>query len=73
MRRSRKKHSVTAVMQFLELSKTGSSVLFEIACNGERLGTLEVGRGSLIWKGKNRKKAKRLGWTRFARHMETLY
>lgn len=71
--RRRRKHSVKAWMQVAELTKTGSAIWFEVTSGGQRLGRMRIGRGSLEWKGKSRKKAKRLSWSRFAQHMEKLY
>ena len=73
MKRKRRKHSVKVWMQVAELTKTGSAISFEVTSRGTKLGTVRVGRGSIEWKGKNRKVAKRLSWSRFAEHMEQLY
>lgn len=73
MAKKRRTHSVKAWMQVAELTKTGSAIWFEIAASGTKLGTIRIGRGSIEWKGKNRKVAKRLSWSRLAEHMEQLY
>ena len=71
--KKRRKHAVRAWMQVADLTKTGSAIWFEISSRGQKLGSMRVGRGSIEWKGKNRKVEKRLSWSRFAQHMEKLY
>ena len=38
----------------------------------EKIGQLEVGRGSLYWNGRNRKSRERVDWSRFADMMDEL-
>jgi hypothetical protein len=68
-KRTRKKYTVRANMQVLELSKAGSSIDFEIFASKEKIGTIILGQGSLRWFGKNRKVGKIIPWTRFAEIM----
>jgi len=72
MRKKRvdKKHTVSARMQVLELTKAGSSMELDIFANKEKLGTIIIGRGSLTWFGKNRRKFKTFSWTKFAEIMD---
>ena len=65
-----RKHTVRARMQVLELTKSGSSMDFEIFANSEKLGTIIIGRGSLTWYGKSRKTGKVFSWTEFAKLMD---
>jgi hypothetical protein len=65
-KRQRVKHTVSANMQVLELTKSGSSIKFEIFADEEKLGTMVIGRGSITWYGRNRKRGKRLSWSQFA-------
>jgi hypothetical protein len=44
-----KKHSVSANLHVKELTKAGSSIELEIFASKEKIGTLEIGRGSLFW------------------------
>jgi hypothetical protein len=44
----------------------------EIYCREEKLGELQVGRGSLYWWGAHRQKEKRVSWGRFAQMMDEL-
>jgi hypothetical protein len=67
---TRKKHSVKAQVQILDLTRAGSSMDFEIFADGEKLGTLSIGQGSINWK-KGRKQiwGKPISWTEFAEMM----
>ncbi len=69
-KRTLKKHTVKANMQVLELTKAGSSIDFEIFANKEKIGTIIIGRGSITWRGKDRRYSKRLSWSRFAELMD---
>jgi hypothetical protein len=71
-KRSRRKHSVKASFRVTELSKAGSSIELEIYASKEKIGTLEIGRGSLFWYGRSRHKSKRIAWSRFAEMMDDL-
>jgi hypothetical protein len=65
-------HVVRAELKVHELSKAGTSILLEILERGEKIGELEIGRGSLFWRGGRRQTRKRLGWARFAELMDSL-
>ena len=67
-----RKHSVRASIQVQELSKAGTSIEFEIYASGEKIGTIIIGRGSLIWRGGRRQSDKKISWTRFAELMDEL-
>lgn len=67
--KSGRKHSVRCVVQVPELTKAGSSVKFEVSANGERIGTIVIGRGSLTWFGGKRKTGTEFSWTEFAELM----
>lgn len=67
-----RKHEVRAVLSVVELTKAGTSLDLEIYADGERLGSLEIGRGSLKWRGGRRQRGKRISWTQFANHMDDL-
>jgi hypothetical protein len=69
---SKKVHAVTATINNFELTKAGSSTTLEIKANGKKLGTLEIGRGSLFWYGPGRSTKKRINWTKFADRMNVL-
>lgn len=71
-RRSRHKHEVKAVLSNFDLAKAGSSLNLKIYANEEKIGELEVGRGSLYWYGRARHKRKRINWSRFAEMMDAL-
>ncbi len=70
--RSIRKHVVKGELANFELAKAKSSLNLEIFANDEKIGELEIGRGSLFWYGRNRHKSKRLNWSRFAEMMDVL-
>ena len=67
-----RKHQVKAKLANFELAKARSSLNLEIYLNEEKIGELEIGRGSLFWYGRNRHKSKRLSWSRFVKMMDEL-
>lgn len=68
----RRKHSVKATVQILDLTKAGSSMSFEIYANAEKIGEIKLGRGSLTWFGKNRRNGYEISWSKFAKMMDDL-
>jgi hypothetical protein len=68
-----KKHSVKVSLQVLDLSKAGSAIELEIYCEGEKLGTMEIGHGSFGWKPASKKSFKRTDWSRFAETMASYW
>ena len=71
-RRQTRKHEVKAHLKNFDLAKAGSSLNLQIYALDEKIGELEVGRGSLFWYGRNRHKSKRINWSRFAEMMDRL-
>ncbi|HLA09845.1 MAG TPA: hypothetical protein VJ023_04455 [Pyrinomonadaceae bacterium] len=71
-KRARKRHSVKAYLQVMELARAGSSLNLEIFEAKLKIGTLVIGRGSLYWYGRNRRLRKRIDWSRFAEMMDEL-
>jgi hypothetical protein len=67
---SKRKHSVKATVQILDLTKAGSSMSLEIFANDEKLGEIKLGRGSITWFGKNRRLGYELTWSKFAKMMD---
>ena len=67
-----RKHEVKADLANFELAKARSSLTLQIYANKEKIGTLEVGRGSLYWQGGKRQRSERLDWSRFADMMDEL-
>ncbi len=67
-----RRHVVKAQLANFELVKAGSSLRLQIFSNDEKIGQLEVGRGSLYWYGRNRKSRERVDWSRFADMMDEL-
>ena len=56
----------------LELVKAKSSLSLEIFANEEKLGELEIGRGSLYWKGRHKQRTMRIDRSEFSDMMDTL-
>ena len=65
-------HTVRAALHVPGLSKAGSSLTLLIYAHMEKIGEIELGRGSLFWRGGKRQKRKRIGWSRFAEMMDDL-
>jgi hypothetical protein len=65
-------HAVRGILKVHELSKAGTSLNLEILERGEKIGELEIGRGSLFWRGGKRHGRKRIRWARFAELMDKL-
>ena len=71
-RPSHRVHEVRARLGVEELAKAGSALNLEVFRSGEKLGELEIGRGSLFWTGRLRHKSKRIRWPDFADMMNKL-
>jgi hypothetical protein len=67
-----RKHEVKADLANFELAKARSSLTLQIYANKEKIGELEIGRGSLYWQGRKKQRSKRLDWSRFAEMMDEL-
>jgi hypothetical protein len=67
-----RKHEVRAQLTNVELVRAKSALALEIFSRKEKLGELEIGRGSMYWTGANRQRSKRINWTRFAAMMDSL-
>jgi hypothetical protein len=63
---------VKASLSNFDLAKARSSLNLQIYAAEEKIGELEVGRGSLYWYGRSRHKSKRINWTKFAEMMDQL-
>lgn len=67
-----RKHEVRAELTNVELVKAKSSLKLEVFASKEKLGEMQIGRGSIYWWGANRKTNKRINWTKFAEMMDEL-
>jgi len=67
-----KRFKVRAELDNFELAKAKSALTLQIYSRGEKVGELQVGRGSLYWSGARRQKEKRIGWGKFAEMMDLL-
>lgn len=70
--RQPRKHEVKADLANFELAKARSSLNLQIYAAREKIGELEIGRGSLYWYGRSRQKSKRIDWSKFAQMMDRL-
>jgi hypothetical protein len=70
--RKPRKHEVKADLANFELAKARSSLNLQIYADREKIGELEIGRGSLYWYGRRKQKSKRIDWSRFAQMMDRL-
>jgi len=71
-KRARRVHEVRAELYNCELVKAGSSLSLAIFAEGEKLGAMEIGRGSLFWYGRKKQKGTRIDWSEFAEMMDEL-
>lgn len=74
MKRKRgvRRHTVKAAVDNIDLTKAGSSIRLEIHAAGDKIGTVEIGFGSLRWYGRFKQKPKRIPWSKLADWMEEL-
>jgi len=70
--KTRRKYQVNAELSNFQLAKVKSALTLRIYARGEKVGELEVGRGSLVWRGKDRQRFKRVSWGRFTDLMNDL-
>jgi hypothetical protein len=66
-----RKHSVRCRVEVPELTKAGTAVEFEIHADGEKIGTIILGRGSITWYGGKRKTGMEITWSKFAELMDS--
>jgi hypothetical protein len=62
---TRRKHIFRCMVQVPELTKSGTSVLFEVHAEREKIGTIVLGRGSITWFGGKRQNGTRITWSKF--------
>jgi hypothetical protein len=68
----KRKYVVYAALDNFQLAKAKSALTLLIYRRGEKAGQLLIGRGSLYWRGGDRKSEKRIAWGRFAETMDEL-
>ncbi len=71
-KRAKRRHEVRASLSNLVLAKAKSALTLNVYSQGQKVGELQVGRGSLYWWGKHKQKSKRIDWTRFTDVMNRL-
>ena len=62
-----------ARLQVEELAKAGSALYLDIFADEEKIGTIEIGRGSFIWWGGKRKKRRKISWSNFAELLDRYF
>jgi len=62
------KHGVQFTVPRRDLGR--ADVLFDVNINGEKLGTLGVSKGSLVWYPKNNSYGHKVSWAEFDRIMQ---
>lgn len=67
-----RKYEVRAELANFQLAKAKSALTLQIYSRGQKVGELQVGRGSLYWWGKYRHTPKRVSWGRFTEMMNRL-
>jgi hypothetical protein len=67
-----RRYEVRAELENFTLAKAKSALTLEIYAKKEKLGELQIGRGSLYWWSAHKQQAKRVGWSRFAAKMNEL-
>ena len=60
-------HGVQFTVPKRDLGK--ADVLFDVKINGEKLGTLGVSKGSLVWYPKNNSYGHKISWSEFDKTM----
>jgi hypothetical protein len=65
-------YEVKAEIHNATLAKAKSALTLQIYRRDEKLGEIQIGRGSLFWAGARRQSAKRIHWGRFAEMMDRL-
>jgi len=71
-KKSTRKHTVKASVSNIDLTRAGSSILLDVFAEKEKIGTVELGRGSIRWYGKNKQKPTPISWSRFSAWMDTI-
>jgi hypothetical protein len=69
---AKRKFEVKAEVANFTLAKAKSALKLAIYDRDEKLGQLEIGRGSLYWTGARRQIEKRLNWGRVAQMLDEL-
>ena len=69
-RKAKRKHQVDVTLKAFGITKAGTSLDLEIFSEGEKIGHLTIGRGSIRWRGGKRKTAKSFRWEEFAEWMD---
>jgi hypothetical protein len=69
-KRVRRRHTVRAAVDNIDLTKAGTSIKLEVYAAKEKIGTVELGRGTIRWYGRYKQKPTTISWTKFAEWMD---
>ena len=69
-KRVRRAHRVTGSIDNLDLTKASTALTLKLEHKGEKIGELTIGRGSVTWNGRNRKKGVSWSWSQFAAFLD---
>jgi hypothetical protein len=67
-----RKHTVKAAVSNIDLTKAGTSISLEVYSANEKIGTVELGRGTIRWRGRHKQTPTTFSWTKFAAWMDSL-
>lgn len=71
-KRTNRKYEVRAEVSNFTLAKAKSALTLQVYSRGEKVGEIEIGRGSLYWWGKHKQTSKRIAWGKFTDMMNQL-
>ena len=71
-KRVSRRHEVKAELSNFSLAKAKSALTLQVYAEGEKVGELQIGRGSLYWWGRYKQIHKRVSWSRFTKMMNEL-
>jgi len=71
-RKSTRKHEVKAELSNFTLAKAKSALTLHIYAQKEKVGEIQIGRGSLYWWGRSKQTYQRVSWPTFTKMMNEL-
>lgn len=66
-KRAGRRFVAEAAITNLDLTRAKSSIRIKVFDRGAKLGEVEIGRGSMMWFGSNRKTGTRIRWPNVAK------
>lgn len=71
-KKATRKHEVKAELSNFTLAKAKSALTLHIYAQNEKVGEIQLGRGSLYWWGRSKQTYKRVSWPKFTAMMNEL-